>query len=197
MKQNLKELAICIFLLLNVALCVQVTLAQKATKQIAKAEHTTQKPADNQSEEIVIRNTEEAGGFEIENKGEDIKLSWRVLVEKKTPDGNWKQLYSSPASLNIMLAKDCQSLPEEKTTAKSVKVRYKPSCQKLAKGEVLRVKKWTGFGCRAQCNRHCVSDGNFGLGVFRFVVESCDKKKKYYGAEFSFTADDLRKNSPS
>lgn len=132
---------------------------------------------------VIVRNTSEQGGFEVENKGEAVELDWQVMVERKEK-GEWRRLSRDDYKtyLYLVLAEDCGFSPQTKwITDRNAE---QPKCRKLERGEIIRAKSWTGYSCSAQCfPKSCRANGQI-FGTFRFVVKSCDKQTEYYGEEF-------------
>lgn len=175
----------------------QVTRTQERTPvQTDKSPPTEQSvevcPTNNDEPKIVVRNVGEPGGFEVENKGEETELDWRVLVETKKGD-KWERLANSRTFLNILLVEDCGLSPITKSVVKNED--NKPLCRKFAADETVRAKPWYGWSCSAQClPKSCRGNAYMGPGIFRFVVRSCDGQKDYYGEEFKLPPYDPKKS---
>ena len=133
----------------------------------------------NKSSNVIVRNTDESGGFEIENKGEETDIDWQVMIERKE-NGEWKRLSkeNNRTSLYILATEQCPTINWMTGNDKD-----KLPCKHLAKGETIRPKPWTGYSCSSQCWFSCRANAPI-YGTFRFVARSCDKQKEFYGEEF-------------
>lgn len=170
------------------AVGVMFSMRQKSyTQEKSPADKINTVPADTPEKcptkennaVVVVRNTNEPGGFEVENKGEAVDLDWQVMIERKEK-GEWRRLSKEDKKsfLYVLLAEQCPTINWMTGNDKD-----KPSCKHLAKGEIIHPKPWTGYSCSAQCWFSCRANAPI-YGTFRFVVRSCDQQKEFYGAEF-------------
>lgn len=195
----MKRRNIVLIVLFTGAFFLTVSVWQTASTQekiTCNATPNKTPPTDNSAETpkplekpaIIVRNVGEAGGFEVENAGEETELDWQVLVEKKGAD-KWQRYSSKPTYLNILLVDKCILPPLTKPAEE------KPSCRAFGKGETLRAVSWSGWSCSAQCPpRACRANAYLGAGTYRFVVGSCDRQKEYYGEEFRLPASSPKKS---
>jgi hypothetical protein len=119
--------------------------------------------------EVVVRNLEKPGAVVVENHGAAIRLRHRLVVEQQV-DGTWRD---SGAYVDLVERCDARGLTE--------------TCNKVPAGATLTLVPWNGVACDGQCARPCRSNGYLGPGTFRFVVESCDRKKRFAGAGFQLS----------
>ncbi len=60
-------------------------------------------------------------------------------------------------------------------------------CTTLPGGTTLTPPPFTGMGCASQCNMVCHWNAPVTPGTFRFVVTSCDGKRRFEGPAFVMT----------
>lgn len=130
-------------------------------------EHASEVPPEEVS--VVVRNLSLPGAFEVENPGPDIELAWAVAVQRHAK-GEW-----SDEVTDLSLIEKCGDTPPGR-------------CVRLAHGARLRPVRWNGLTCGSQCPAACRANVYLGPGRFRFVVSSCDGKRKFQGPEFELPA---------
>ncbi len=106
------------------------------------------------------------GEIQLVNRGAAIQLSSEVKVEQMV-DGKWQQ---TPVA-NLYLISSCTQSPA-------------PACVLLAANASLRPVPWRGNYCSSQCMANCNLDGPVPPGTYRYVVTSCDRKRRFYSAAF-------------
>jgi hypothetical protein len=128
----------------------------------------------SQAESVVVRNLEHPGAVTIENHGGSVKLSRKVVIERKR-GAEWIE---SPASFEIVEHCGVPTPPA--------------SCVDLNSNATVEPVPWTGYTCSGQCPRSCRSNHYAGPGIFRFVVLSCDHNERFTGPEFSLPPEKPR-----
>jgi hypothetical protein len=139
-----------------------VALAPSCTASISHAE--AQKDAPQQT--VIIRNLDKAGGMEVENRGPEISLSLRLVVQQMN-QGTWHD-----SATDLLLSETCVWNPQ-------------PGCQTLPHGAKLRPVPWNGMSCSGQCPQGCRATIYLGPGLFRFTVTTCDHKQRFFGPAFT------------
>jgi hypothetical protein len=129
----------------------------------APLQHASEPPPDEAS--VVVRNLSLPGAFEIENRGPDIELAWAVTIQRELK-GEW-----SDHATDLTLIEKCGQSPPS-------------GCVPLPHGAKLRPARWNGLTCGSQCAATCRANLYLGPGRFRFVVTSCDGKRKFRGPAF-------------
>ncbi len=119
---------------------------------------------------VVVRSLSPPGSFEVENQGPDIELAWTVTVQRYV-DGQWTDTVT-----DLALAEACGQAPGS-------------GCVRLAHSTKIRPKPWNGLTCGSQCPAACRANVYAGPGRFRFVVSSCDRRKKFTGPAFEMPAE--------
>jgi hypothetical protein len=61
----------------------------------------------------------------------------------------------------------------------------KPGCRTFEHGAKFRPVPWTGLVCGGQCGMTCRANAYLGPGQCRFVVTTCDRKRRFYGPTFT------------
>ena len=119
---------------------------------------------------VVLRNLEKPGAVAVENHGATIRLRKRIVVEQMQ-EGTWQS-----TGAYVDLVEHCTTLgaPE--------------NCVTLRAGAKLTLVPWNGVSCDGQCTRPCRSNSYLGPGKFRFVLETCDRKKRFGGEPFELGA---------
>jgi hypothetical protein len=135
--------------------------ASSALQQGAEA------PPDRAS--IAVRNLSAPGAFEVENQGPDIELSGAVTIQRYVK-GEWDD-----AVTDLTLIEKCGEGPRR-------------GCVSLSRGATLHPVRWNGLTCGTQCAATCRANLFLGPGRFRFVVSSCDGKRKFTGPAFEMPA---------
>lgn len=120
---------------------------------------------------VVVRNLSLPGAFEVENRGPDIELAWAVTVQREL-NGQW-----SDEVTDLTLSQKCEASP-------------RAGCVPLPHGAKLAPVRWNGLTCGSQCAATCRANIYLGPGRFRFVVSSCDGKRKFFGAAFEMPTRD-------
>jgi hypothetical protein len=120
---------------------------------------------------VVVRNLAMPGAFEVENRGPDIELAWAVNVQRQLK-GQW-----SDEVTDLALSEKCEARPLA-------------GCVPLPHGAKLAPVRWNGLTCGSQCAATCRANVYLGPGRFRFVVSSCDGKRKFFGAAFEMPTRD-------
>lgn len=116
---------------------------------------------------VIVRNLGSAGAFEVENPGPPIAL-WSQVMLQRLENGIWRD--DNEAELS--LAEICVW-------------NARPSCQTLQHGGRLRPHPWNGLICGGQCPESCRANSFLGPGQFRFVVMTCNQKRRFPGPSFS------------
>lgn len=122
-----------------------------------------------QNGSVVVRPLADPGSFEIRNSGAEIELASAVEVEQ-LQDGEWRH-----PRTKLTLAESCPKAAMA-------------SCVTLARDAVLHPVAWTGFSCSSQCETRCKKNVYLGPGTFRFVVLSCDRKRRFESDSFRLPA---------
>jgi hypothetical protein len=120
---------------------------------------------------VVVRNLSLPGAFEVENRGPDIELAWAVTLQRQLK-GHW-----SDEVTDLTLSEKCGASP-------------RAGCVPLLHGAKLAPVRWNGLTCGSQCAATCRANIYLGPGRFRFVVSSCDGKRKFFGAAFEMPTRD-------
>jgi hypothetical protein len=105
------------------------------------------------------------GEFRVVNRGAAIRLSAAVKVQQKT-GGEWRD---TPVT-NLHLRDSC--------------AKPAPECVSLGAEGRLQPVPWSGNYCSAQCPANCNLDGPAPPGIYRYVVSSCDHKRRFVSAAF-------------
>ena len=121
------------------------------------------------AEPVAVRNLPQPGAFEVENRGPDIELSGAVTIQRYVK-GEWED-----AVTDLTLIEKCGEGPRR-------------GCVPLARGAKLHPIRWNGLTCGTQCAATCRANIYLGPGRFRFVVSSCDGKRKFTGVAFEMPA---------
>jgi len=116
--------------------------------------------------EIEIQLGGKFGEFRVINHGKSIQLNSAVKVQQKV-GGEWQD---TPVS-NFYLIPSCGKGPV-------------PDCVSLLSGATLQPVPWRGNYCFAQCIVPCNLDGPVPSGTYRYVLTSCDRKRKFVSASF-------------
>lgn len=106
------------------------------------------------------------GEFRVINRGEAIQLNSNVKVQQKTT-GGWQD---APVS-NLRLGVTCE-------------VGTATECTTLVAGASLQPPSWTGSYCSSQCLSNCNLDGPAPPGTYRYVISSCDGKRRFVSPAF-------------
>jgi hypothetical protein len=116
--------------------------------------------------EVIIRSLNKPGAIDIVNvSASTMSLRGRLIVERKR-DGSWIE---TPVVFQAIESCDGNDAPE---------------CVTLAPGARIRPVAWSGYTCSGQCTRPCRSNHYNGPGEFRFVVQSCDRTRRYTSQPF-------------
>ena len=118
------------------------------------------------NETILLRNLDTPGAFELENRGPAIALYSEVVVQR-LENGIWQDEVA-----NVTLTDFCVWDP-------------KPGCQTFEHSAKFRPVPWTGLVCGGQCGMTCRANAYLGPGQCRFVVTTCDRKRRFYGPTFT------------
>jgi hypothetical protein len=121
-----------------------------------------------------ITNLAQPGELEVENLGPDVDLAWTLLVQYEYNN----QWINKVLDLGLELVQKCG---EPKLGR----------CVRLIRGAKLRPVPWDGFTC-ASCSTGCRGNAYLDPGRFRFVISTCDGKKKIYGPSFDLPDYDHR-----
>jgi len=136
--------------------------------------YNSEPAADDAS--VVVRNLSLPGAFEVENRGPDIELAWAVTVQRQLKgrelNGQW-----SDEVTDLTLSEKCEASP-------------RAGCVPLPRGAKRAPVRWNGLTCGSQCAATCRANIYLGPGRFRFVVSSCDGKRKFFGAAFEMPTRD-------
>ncbi|WP_420140122.1 hypothetical protein [Sphingomonas sp.] len=115
---------------------------------------------------IQVINGQRPGSVEI-RAGRPTDLAPVLIIERQRPDGSFEVVQNLDLG-SLHLVKSC-----DQPIKRCVQINSR-----------LHPVSWSGMSCTAQCQKIC--DKNTRLhGRFRFVVFSCDRKKRYEGASFS------------
>ena len=117
-------------------------------------------------ETVVLRNLESSGAVEIENRGPTISLWWQMRLQR-FEGGEWRE----EKGLNLVILATCEW-------------NRRLGCQPFEHGAKLRPVPWNGLSCGGQCWASCRANVFLGPGQFRFVANSCDQKRSFYGPAF-------------
>jgi len=126
-------------------------------------QHASEAQPDEAS--VVVRNLSLPGAFEVENRGPDIELASAVTIQRNLK-GEWIDQVT-----DLTLVEKCGQ------TASG-------GCSPLSQGAKIRPVRWNGLTCGSQCAATCRANLYLGPGRFRFVLSSCDRKRKFPGAAF-------------
>ncbi len=133
--------------------------------------------AQKEADTVIVTNLATPGAFAVENRGAAIALSSQVAVQR-LEDGKWQDRAS-----DLVLSEKCES-------------NQNPACRTLANGAKVIPVPWDGELCSGQCMLGCRANAFLGPGQFRFVVATCDRKRRFYGPAFSlpdYDHSELRK----
>jgi hypothetical protein len=106
------------------------------------------------------------GALQLVNHGQSIRLSAVLKVEQQLGN-DWKD---TPVT-NLFLIAQCGAAPV-------------PKCVSLPAGATFQPVPWRGNYCNSQCPVPCDLDGPVPPGVYRFVVSTCDHKRKFVSPTF-------------
>ena len=106
------------------------------------------------------------GEFRLVNRGPAVRLNSVVKVQRKV-DGAWQD---APVA-NLYLIQSCAPAAP-------------PECVELAAGARLKPVPWTGNSCSSQCVQNCNLDGALPAGAYRFLVTTCDRKRRFVSPQF-------------
>jgi hypothetical protein len=137
--------------------------------------------AQNDEQTVVVTNLEKPGAFEVENRGSSIELSSQVIVQR-LEDGKWQD-----RATDLVLSDRCDS-------------NQASLCRTLPHAAKLRPVPWNGELCSGQCMLGCRANAFLGPGQLRFVVTTCDRKRRFYGPVFTlpdYDHSDLKKSRDS
>ena len=130
---------------------------------------------DARAAEVMVRNLPTVGALAVDTGGSAVTLRDRVVVEQLWPDvkepavgGAWHK-----TEARVELVAQCGGGDTD--------------CKTLRANNTLTLVPWNGFSCDGQCPHACRANIDLEPGIFRFVVESCDGKKRYEGAPFQLT----------
>jgi hypothetical protein len=116
--------------------------------------------------EVVIRSLDKPGSIDIVNvSASTVSLRGKLIVERKRGSG-WIE---TPIVFQTIVACDGTDAPE---------------CVSLAPGATIHPVAWNGYTCSGQCTRPCRSNHYNGPGDFRFIVQSCDRTRRYTSEPF-------------
>src|SRR5271166_2106705 len=123
-------------------------------------QHSSEPPPDEAS--VAVRNLSPPGAFEVTNRGPETELAWAVTIQRDLK-GEWNDEVT-----DLTLVEKCGQSPPD-------------GCVALPQGAKLRPVSWNGLTCGSQCAATCRANLYLGPGRFRFVVSSCDGKRKFRG----------------
>jgi hypothetical protein len=108
-----------------------------------------------------------------------VEISTRAKLEFQNSDGAWDAVPDLNHGMGYSLGADCPIRAETN------------ACTELRPGQQLLSVPWTGYRCAAQCDPPCPDD-SFRAGIYRWVVTSCDGRRKVVGPVF-----ELPRNPPT